>query len=337
MVPFVSSLSHFWITHGDQYLLDLPFLSSPYYLLVTILGLITAVKTIEYTRRVSKSPPKDVRPILLIFYGFCFGVYGVGSLLFFTATEFGQMFFRCHHDESQTQQQQASHLSSGATGSDYVNLKFQTDVIKHLNYIYLIQCVFNFGSFLIASFSGGASRKTKTTNGYPDSVTLRFSVSPSDDAVELIHQSLWTVLITTYLVLNPIGVSLGVTMLDMLNRLVYHGLGVLMVTEPSGPNAITSIKFKARTQEAVRCICFFFISVHGYYIYSLASLDSCKPPGYPHEHHAYYGPIILVVSFYAAVVSAVAMIRIFSPENQEKKGSQTNYRITRLSKIPVGN
>lgn len=100
-------ISDFWSKHCDPYLAQLPFFDSP---VVYVSGLVSVSLIILLLRSIIGGPKSsertnrkpvssmwsDVRPILLIHNGFCFGVYGVGLLILLTQSQLGNLLHACH-------------------------------------------------------------------------------------------------------------------------------------------------------------------------------------------------------------------------------------------------
>lgn len=330
-------LYNYWSNEGDEYMKQLPLAGSPFYLIFSLCTIFIAVKVIEFLRR--NSNPKDIRPVLIIYDGFLFGVFGVGFVMFFVASNFGFFLFNC-----------------SKTGFVYPIELNNELVTKHLVYTFIIMQVVSLGNQILISFGRSKTRALCVTSSR-GTVTLATYWEASifgDSMITMIHQTIWTIILAHYLIVNPIGETLFEPLVDCLNYVFYYGCGILLVTEPvaniksskknkSSINEAISLKVKLR--EVARCACFCAISAHTFYLQSHEG--RCHPPSSTGTVSNYHHVSAMVVSIYSAIFAAMNMIRVFTSLHVEnfvagRKGlngkASTNLgnkyrRVTRLSKL----
>lgn len=319
---------------------ELPLAGSPFYLIFSLSTIFVAVKVIEFLRR--NTSPNDIRPLLLIYDGFLFGVFGVGLVIFFIASNFGSFIFSCSQ-----------------TGFVYPISLNNELVTKHLVYTYIIVQVVSLGVQVLIAFGRSKTRARGITNskGIVTSPTYWEASVFGDSFITLIHQTLWTSIVSYYLIVNPVGETLFEPLIDCLNHVFYYGCGILLVTEPvtfgSPSNKSNSKKrelfsspptsLKVKIRELARCVCFCAISAHTFYLQS--SEGRCHPPSYDGKITNYQNLPAVVLSIYSAAFAAVNLIRLFgslheTPSDGQKQVSgriaPNKYRrVTRLTKIPV--
>ena len=319
MESLLNHVNKEWIKHSDIHWRDFPLLDSPFYFLT---GIIVSLLTIQSakilqskvssslkssssgsvksngsidsktTSSTSLSVKKDIRPILLIHDGFCFGVYGIGVFMIYTVADFGRMFYTCNYS--------------------YPITDFHTQAVVHLIYVYLLISFVCYGHPLIQVLGG----------------------HPVDVLVDLVHHSIWSCLLTVYMVFNPIGLSLVVPIIDCISKCVHYGSSVLAVTDPDSSVA-------AKWSNLCRTLTFAAIAGHSY-LFNLYAGSCSKPTS---KSIPYENSVLLITCVYASTVAVVSFIRFlvaFSPffsassiEKQVLSSGRTLRKNVRLTNIPV--
>lgn len=160
MASVLQNINQLWLKHSDVNMKRFPLLDSP---LKIVLGVIISVAIIQVFKilkpflRANKSSAqsvnngvnngnsksvklstssttKDIRPILLILDGFCFGCYGIAVFLITAVADFGRMFYTCNYPH---------HISD-----------FHVQAITHLIYVYLLISFVCYGHPLIQVLGG---------------------------------------------------------------------------------------------------------------------------------------------------------------------------------------
>jgi len=234
-------ISNQWNSYGDSYMTAFPILNSP---LIFVTGIIVSLGTIfvaQFFRSLSpdqqsqQKPAKgsqsndeggdkqdDIRPLLLIHDGFCFGVYGVATLIFLIVGNLGQPLYACN-------------ASKDANIDDLLSA-----AIKHLTYVYLLISFVCFGHPLIQVLGGHSV----------------------DVLVDIFHHSIWSCLSAAYLTFNPVGLSLVLPILDCLGKVAHYGSSVLAVTNRDASIAVKwSDFFRCIVFSLLSFHSFYFLSV----------------------------------------------------------------------------
>ena len=339
------TIYNYWSDNSDGYIKQLPLASSPFYLIASLSIIFFAVKSIEFFRR--NTNPNDIRPLLIIYDGFLFGVFGTGFIMFFVASNFGSFIFSCSR-----------------TGSTFRMELNQELVVKHLVYTYIIMLVVSLANQILITFGRSKTRALRissSSRGAAHFANYWEANVFGDSFITLIHQSLWTIIVSYYLVTNPVGETLFEPLIDCLNYVFYYGCGILLVTERVpvniSPRSKSSkkrdsssfnppISLKVKLREMARFVCFCAISVHTFYI--LSNQGHCHPPSSRGAVSNYHQIPATVVSIYSAIFAAINLIRIFGyfqdgvvPMNEKKQSNgKVSYpnkyrRVTRFTKIPV--
>jgi hypothetical protein len=153
MASVLEKINHLWSKHTDHHMQQFPLLESPIHFIAAIfvsVAIIQIVKIFKPTYKprkpvndpvvngnAVKTPSvsrKDIRPILLIHDGFCFGVYGIGVFMIAAVADFGRMFYTCNYSQP-------------------IN-DFHVQAITHLIYVYLLISFVCYGHPLIQVLGG---------------------------------------------------------------------------------------------------------------------------------------------------------------------------------------
>lgn len=312
----------YWLENGDPYMKELPLAGSPFYLVFSLVSIFVTVKVIEFLRR--NSIPKDIRPLLLIYDGFLFGVFGVGFIIFFVASNFGSFLFSC-----------------SKTGSVFpIELSHEL-VTKHLVYTYISMLVVSLGNQILITFGRSKTRALRVTSSR-GTVTL----SPywetavfGESFITMVHQTIWTIIVTFYLIANPIGETMFEPLVDCINYVCYYGCAILLVTEPVTTTNVSNGKsskktsvspllpnsLKVKLREMARCVCFLFISAHTFYLQSHEG--QCHPPSSSGKVLNYQTTSATVVSIYSAVFVAFNLIRLSTSSHSTPLEGKQNGKV----------
>ena len=316
MITLISKINEFWNQHCDPYLIQLPLFHSPLtFLACLLISCVIVLLAQHYVRRRSaqlvptgkssaktkssssekptitaKSIIADIRPLILVHNGFCFGVYGVGLLIMLTQTYFGQMLFSCDPSRNIT--------------------VFHQHCIKHTVYTYLIV---TFACFLQPLITVLGGREV-------------------DIVVDLLHQTIWSLLLTVFVVLNPVGIPMTIVVIDAVHNVIRFGAAVLSIQQDdkSGYN---------KACDAIRIFTFSLVSAFSYHAASLIQERSCRPPVAELEYQTQF---FFPIAVYAAIVCAVSVFRLasrFLPthaiEKQVLSSGRSLRKSVRLTKIPA--
>lgn len=184
-------INQIWLSQGDAYLTKFPLLDSPFIyplLLLLSVAIIYAFEHHQYKSHSRKgSINRDIRPLLLIHNGFCFGVYGVAILVLLIVPEFRKMPFSCNPPEG------------------YYIPEIYIYAAKHLFYIYLLVTFVAFVRPLIQIWGR----------------------SPIEKLIDIYHHCIWSFICFLYVMFNPVGLSVALPTIDCLARAFEYGLSVL--------------------------------------------------------------------------------------------------------------
>lgn len=293
------TLNQMWNTYCDTYLTRLPLFHSP---LPYVSAILCCAALIPICRLISKSlnssKSKDVRAILLIHNGFCFGVYGVGLIILLTVSNFGHMLHTCQHTANIT--------------------VFHQQVIKHVIYTYILMSIAAYIDPVIRAFGP------------------QETVASLDVALDIVHRSIWSLLLALYALINPIGLTMTTVVFDCVHSVLHYGSAVLCVSH----NDKTQFH---KFNDLIRFFFFSIISAHAYNltIVLLPKSTQCSPP----VPGPYKMPLLFPVAVYAAITSAVSIVRLavrfYTPpvasaiEKQVLTSGRTLRKNVKLTKLPV--
>jgi len=292
-----SSLIHSidWSRQSDVHMKQFPLLDSPF---PFILGVVISLFIIQFIRIIrpvifKDNSKKDIRALLLIHDGFCFGCYGIGVPLITAVADFSRMLYTCNYSTPITE--------------------FHTQAISHLIYVYLLISFVCFGHPLIQVLGG----------------------HKVDVWVDIIHHSIWSLLLTCYMVFNPVGITLAIPIIDCVAKCVHYGSSVINVSNPESSAA-------SKWSDLFRGLSFASIAVHSYLFNSIGK--SCtKPTGNGSE--LYEHAVLLTTCVYSSVVAVASLTRLAaslypqfvssSIEKSVMSSGRTLRKNVRLTKIPV--
>lgn len=190
--------------------------------------------------------------------------------------------------------------------------EFHEHCIKHAEYTYLIMTFVTFLEPLIKVLGGKGI----------------------DSVADLLHQSIWSFLLTIYVVLNPIGITMTTIVIDGIHNVIRYG------------SAVLSIQYRDKKEynkaaDAMRIVVFSLISAFSYHATSLIQDKSCRVP--ISKEPAYKSQLFFPIAVYAAIVCAVSVIRLAArflpPEiaigKQALSSGRSLRKSVRLTKIPV--
>lgn len=301
-------IGQFWDKHCDPYMIQLPLFHSPIIYVSSLIALCLLVQLVDWLfqfqttfcnanskKRWSILP--DVRPILLVHNGFCFGVYGVALMILSTQSKLANLLYACEAP---------------------VITDFHQQAIKHTVYTYHLV---SFAYLLDPLIRAIGQRRV-------------------DVAAQLVHQTAWSFLLMIYSCLNPVGITMGIVMLDAAHNVCRFGASVLSIADSKHKDK--SQRSGSKIEDGMRSLFFSVISAHAYQTQSFIRSHSCRPPTLTSQ---YYTGIFFPIAVYSAIVSALSLLRMVSHllpsqdkmEKQVLSSGRNLRKKSRLAKIPVAN
>lgn len=194
-----------------------------------------------------KLAQRDYRPAVIIYNGFFFGVHGIGLVLLFFTTRKGEDLFACHRNpDSDDALAIASEMRRRTTTTptteegeeDGVGKEIRMTALKHMMLLFLILMILDLGSFMIQ-------------------VLCRQRIL----ITQLMHQTIWMLIMFTGLNVQPIGLTTLAAGVHMASRSAHHALLLLATT------SYLSRRMRCRIMNAIEIIANSVITMHhSYYL-----------------------------------------------------------------------
>ena len=155
-----------------------------------------------------KLSQRDYRPLLLIYNGFFFGVNGIGLPLLFLTTRKGKNAFACQ-DDDQRDAAAAAAGSGSAMVQEMRTEELMMIALKHMLLIFLVLMILDLGSFVIKILHSQEICKS-----------------------QLLHQTVWMLIMFTALAVEPIRFSPFAAGIHMMTRCTDYAFLIIGTTSP---------------------------------------------------------------------------------------------------------
>jgi hypothetical protein len=278
--PFTLSkkINDWWITHCDAYLRDLPLFESPLSF-ISLLLTISAVILIseQYIKRrkriiasLSKSASKSISPCLITDHR--------PITLIHNGFCFGVYGVA---------------LLLLITVTYYGKLLFSCDPVVKFTEFHQNSLKHTLYTYLIMTFAV-----------FVDPLARVLAGAKIDHTIDILHQVIWSIILTGYTAVNPIGITMALVVIDAVHNVIKYGSAVLSINVPEDKKGNY---YKAA--EVIRIVFYCIISTHVYQVTSLIKGNKCRPP-IAGKGHVYDPVFLFPVTVYAAIVIAVSVIRL---------------------------